>query len=312
MRALVTGGAGFIGSHLCAALVEAGHEVRVLDDLSTGTPANLAGLGAVELIVARIEDRERCLAAMVDVDRVFHLAARGSVPRSLDDPLGTLRVNFEGTATVLEAARRAGVRRVVQTSSSSVYGELPGHPRSETAALDPRSPYAASKAAAEQLARAWAGSWGLEVVSLRLFNVYGPRQRADSAYAAVIPRFIDAALRGIPAEIYGDGEQTRAFSWVGDVVAGLLAAAERDAVGRAEIINLASDEVESIAGLHARIARLTGTSIPPRRGPGRVGDVRRSSADLSRARALLGWAPRVGLDAGLAATLAWHLERRAA
>jgi nucleoside-diphosphate-sugar epimerase len=312
MRMLVTGGAGFIGSHLCAAAVAAGHEVRVLDDLSTGLRANLDELPEVELLVGKIEDPERCAAAMRGVEVVLHLAARGSVPRSLEDPVATLRTNVEGTATVLDAARRAGVRRVVQTSSSSVYGLAPGHPRREAQPVDPRSPYAASKAAAEQLARAWHGSWGLETISLRLFNVYGPRQRPDSPYAAVIPRFIDAALRGVAAEIHGDGAQTRAFTYVDDVVAGLLAAASRPALGCGEIINLASHRTESIEGLHRRIARLTGVDIRPRRVPARVGDVPRSSADLGLTLELLGWAPRVELDEGLAATIAWHQQRNAA
>ncbi|MGB1276081.1 MAG: NAD-dependent epimerase/dehydratase family protein, partial [Nannocystaceae bacterium] len=205
MHVLITGGAGFIGSHLCAAATAVGHRVRVLDDLSTGLRRNLDGV-EVDLRVGTISDPECCDAAMKDIEVVLHLAARGSVPRSLQDPRGTLRTNVDGTATLLEAAQKAGVRRFVQASSSAVYGIQPGFPRHEALGLDPRSPYAASKAAAEQLARAWHASWGLETCSLRPFNVYGPRQRADCAYAAVVPKFIQAALSKTPAEIHGDGQ----------------------------------------------------------------------------------------------------------
>jgi len=309
MQILVTGGAGFIGSHLCAAAIEAGHEVRVLDDLSTGRRDNLIHRSAIDLLIGDIQDPLSCAAAMEGVDVVMHLAARGSVPRSLADPIATLRTNVEGTAMVLRAAHEHGVRRVVQTSSSSVYGLSPGYPRHEATPLDPRSPYAASKAAAEQLARAWYGAWGLETVSLRLFNVYGPRQRPDSPYAAVIPRFFNAALRGVPAQIHGDGAQTRAFTYVDDVVNALLAVATNPTLGQAEIINIASEQCESVVGLHRRIARLTGVDVEPQHTDARVGDLPRSSADISLAREQLQWSPRTGLDEGLAATLAWHHQR---
>lgn len=309
MRILVTGGAGFIGSHLAAAAVGAGHEVRVLDDLSTGRRDNLAHSAQIELRIGDIQNPLSCAAAMEGIDVVMHLAARGSVPRSIEDPIATLRTNVEGTAMVLRTAREHGVRRVVQTSSSSVYGLSPGYPRHEALPLDPRSPYAASKASAEQLARAWYGAWGLETVSLRLFNVYGPRQRPDSPYAAVIPRFFDAALGGVAAQIHGDGTQTRAFTYVDDVVAALLAVAESTSLGRAEVINIASENCESVVGLHGRIARLTGIYTPPLYVDERAGDVPRSSADISLARERLQWSPQISLDEGLAATLAWHRQR---
>ncbi|EDM75189.1 hypothetical protein PPSIR1_40969 [Plesiocystis pacifica SIR-1] len=308
-RLLVTGGAGFIGAQVCATAIAAGYTVRVLDDLSTGLRSNLEGLPGIELLVGDIRELACCEHAVRDVDAVIHLAARGSVPRSIDDPQATMRTNVMGTTNVLDACRRAGVRRVVQSSSSSIYGVVPGLPRREQQRPDPRSPYAASKLAAEHVAQAWHACWGVEVVTLRLFNVYGPRQRSDSSYAAVVPLFIAAALSGRPAELHGGGEQSRAFTYVEDVAEGILAALRSPRVGENERINLAHEACEPVRELHARIGALVGVDIPPRITAARRGDVLSSSADLERARTLLGWTAQTSLDAGLAATIAWHRER---
>ncbi|RMG13327.1 MAG: NAD-dependent epimerase/dehydratase family protein [Planctomycetota bacterium] len=302
MKCLVTGGCGFIGSHLVRELVERGEDVRVLDDLSSGRREHLAGLDA-DLRVADLRDEDALSGALAGIEVVFHQAAVPSVPRSLREPERTFSVNVGGTHRLLLAARAAGVRRVVIASSSSVYGDAEALPKHEELPPRPRSPYAAQKASCEALARAFSESLGLETVCLRYFNVYGPRQDPQSPYAAVVPAFVVRALRGETAEIHGDGEQTRDFTFVGDVVRANLRAAEAPGVAGA-VINVAGGREVRVLDLHAQIARLTGTVRPPVHAPPRAGDVRRSLACIERAAALLDWRPEVSLAEGLARTIA--------
>jgi UDP-glucose 4-epimerase len=280
---LVTGGAGFIGSNLTAGLIARGERVRVLDDLSTGRRANLAGLG----------------------DQV-DLGALPSVQRSVEDPVTSNAVNVGGTLHVLLAARAAGVRRVVFASSSSVYGDAETLPKVETMAPAPLSPYAVQKLTGEHYGRIAGPLFGVEVVSLRFFNVFGPRQDPKSDYAAVIPRFITAYLRGEPPVIFGDGLQSRDFTFVENVVeANLLAMrASREAVG--EAINVACGERYTLLELADEIGKATGRSLMPRHGPARKGDVRHSQASIEKARALLGFEPKVGFAEGLARTIRFY------
>ncbi len=308
---LVTGGAGFIGSHLVDALVGSGARVRVLDDLSTGRPDNLADRAdEIELIEGDVRDAGACRRAAAGVELLFHQAALGSVPRSLVDPATTLAVNVQGTANVLTAAREAGVRRVVYASSSSVYGDSPRLPKREGEEGEPLSPYAASKRMTEQLAAVLARCYRLPVVGLRYFNVYGPRQDPAGPYAAVVPRFLTAGLTGGAPQIYGDGRQTRDFTYVADAVcANLLAAAAPVVDGRA--LNVAGGRGVSILELARLVGRLTGNDRPPEHRPPRPGDVPHSTADLERARAELGYQPRADLEEGLAATRRYYAARLA-
>jgi nucleoside-diphosphate-sugar epimerase len=298
---LVTGGAGFIGSHLAGALLARGARVRVLDDLSTGRRENLPD--GAELVEEDIREIGACRAACAGMAYVFHQAALGSVPRSIADPAATVAVNVTGTANVLAAARDAGVRRVVYASSSSVYGDSDSALKREGGEGRPISPYAASKAMNEELADVFARCYGMEVVGLRYFNVYGPRQSPDGPYAAVIPRFLHACLAGEAPVIYGDGAQSRDFTFVEDaVLANLLAAgAPAEACGRA--YNVARGERTTVAELAERIREAVGCGLPPRHEPPRPGDVLRSQADPSAAEAGLGFRARVGLAEGLEKTL---------
>jgi UDP-glucose 4-epimerase len=302
-QALVTGGAGFIGSHLTDALLADGWRVRVLDDLSSGREENLAGArDRIELVRGDLRDpaiRERCLAG---VDVVFHQGAVPSVPRSVAEPLRTHDVNANGTLGMLESARHAGVRRVVYAASSSAYGDTVELPKVESMPANPRSPYALQKWTGEAYCRLYSDLYGLETVALRYFNVFGPRQDPKSEYAAVVPRFAVACLRGEPAVIYGDGKQTRDFTYVGDAVrANLLAAESPKASG--SVVNVAGGKRVSLLELLGAIGEVCGTKIPPRHEPGRAGDVRDSLADLGRARDLLGYEPQVSLRDGLARTV---------
>ena len=302
--ALVTGGAGFIGSHLVDALLADGWRVRVLDDLSSGREDNLADARArIELVRGDLRDgatRERCLAG---VDVVFHQGAVPSVPRSVAEPLRTHDVNATGTLGLLESARHAGVRRLVYAASSSAYGDTVELPKTESMPANPRSPYALQKWSGETYCRLSTDLYGLETVALRYFNVFGPRQDPKSEYAAVVPRFAVACLRGEPAVIYGDGGQTRDFTYVADAVrANLLAAESPKAAGA--VVNVAGGRRISLLELLAAIAEICGTKIPPHHEPGRAGDVRDSLADLTRARDLLGYEPQVPLRDGLAHTVA--------
>ena len=307
MRALVTGGAGFIGSHLVDALVAQGDEVAVLDDLASGYADNVNA--SARLIVGDVATGEDVRDAIEGAELVFHLAAARSVSRSVEQPISTDRTNTSGTLTVLEAAREAGVRRVVCTSSSSVYGGASDTPTPESAPLVPRSPYAVSKLAGEQYARVYSELHGLETVTLRLFNVFGPRQRPDSAYAAVIPLFIAALRSGVPAQIHGDGRQSRDFTYIDDTVSGYLAAATAPAEkcsGR--VFNIAGGGEHDLLELLSALERLLDVRIEPVHADPRAGDVRRSCADNAAARRDLGWSPTVGFEEGLARTVAWLSE----
>ncbi|MBI4543851.1 MAG: SDR family oxidoreductase [Gemmatimonadetes bacterium] len=302
MRYLVTGGAGFIGSHLAEELVNAGHRVVVLDDFSTGTRENLATvLEALELVEGSIVDPEVCARASAGADVVFHQAALPSVPRSVREPHTTHEVNATGTLNLLVAARDAGVRRVVYAGSSSAYGNAPELPKREDMEAAPLSPYAASKLAGEMYCRAFYEAYGLETVVLRYFNVFGPRQDPASQYAAVVPRFVSAALAGAPPVIYGDGEQTRDFTFVANVVRANLQAAAAAGVG-GEIFNIASGERISVNELWRRIRELTGAELEPVHEPPRAGDVRDSLASLDKAERL-DYQPAVGLSEGLERTI---------
>jgi nucleoside-diphosphate-sugar epimerase len=311
---LVTGGAGFIGSHLVERLLAGGASVRVLDNLSTGRPSILAfarGLPArrFELIEADLEDQGALRRALPGVEGVFHQAALPSVPRSVRDPLESHRVNATGTLALLLAARAAGVRRVVYASSSSIYGDGPELPKVETMAPRPLSPYAAGKLQGEHYCRIFHHLDGMQTVALRYFNVFGPRQDPASEYAAVIPRFLSALLRGERPVIYGDGRQSRDFTFVSDVVeANLLAlGAGEPAHGRA--LNVAAGRRVTLLELLDLLGGIVGRPVEPRFEPPRPGDVRHSQADASEARRLLGWQARVGMEEGLRRTAeAWEKE----
>lgn len=305
---LVTGGAGFIGSHLVEALLADGQTVRVLDDLSTGKMNNLEPFfDKVDFRKASILDLEAVCSAMDGVDYVLHQAALSSVPRSVRDPLPTHRVNAEGTLNVLLAARDAGVRRVVFASSSSLYGNPPAVYKVETLPTMPLSPYAVSKLAAEEYCQVFTRVYGLETVSLRYFNVFGPRQDPESEYAAVVPRFAAALVRGQRPTIYGDGEQSRDFTYVSNVVAANLAALHAEAAA-GEVINVAGGEKTTINSLAAALGELAGKNLEPIYEPTRPGDVAHSLADISKARRVLGYEPKVNVQEGLARSVAWYSQ----
>jgi nucleoside-diphosphate-sugar epimerase len=301
--ALVTGGAGFIGSHLADGLLAAGWRVRLLDDFSSGRETNIAHLrGSVELQRGDLRDAALLARVLPGVEVVFHQGAVPSVPRSVAEPERTNDVNVTGTLRVLEASRTAGVRRVVFAASSSVYGDTPVLPKVETMPPCPLSPYALQKYAGERYCQLFHRLYGLETVALRYFNVYGPRQDPNSEYAAVIPRFARACLAGEAPLVFGDGEQTRDFTFVGDAVAAnLLAADAPRAAG--EVMNVAGGRRVSLNQLLREIRELTHAQVEARYQPARPGDVRDSLADLSRARELLGYEPQVDLRTGLARTI---------
>jgi nucleoside-diphosphate-sugar epimerase len=304
---LVTGGAGFIGSHLVDALVARGARVRVLDDFSTGSRANLAHHGdSVEVVAADLRDEGACRRACEGTRWVFHLAALGSVPRSMRDPATTMAVNVGGTANVLAAARDAGVARVVYASSSSVYGDTPTLPKREGEEGEVISPYALSKRMGEQLADLFARCFGLETVGMRFFNVYGPRQSPEGAYAAVVPRFLAAARGGLPMEIHGDGEQSRDFTFVADAVDAMLLAASAPAAACGRAYNVAGGRRVTLNELAAMVGALAPGGPAPVHDEAREGDVRHSLADRTAVSAALGYAPRVELAEGLART--WEAE----
>lgn len=304
---VVTGGAGFIGSHLVEALTARGDAVRVLDDLSTGSPENLPA--SVELVRADLADAESVRRIVAGAAVVFHLGAIASVQRSIEDPPLIHRVCGTGTLNVLEAARREGVRRVVYASSAAVYGVPDGPVQSESAALRPLSPYAAAKLAGEFYLQAFTACHGLETVALRFFNVYGPRQRADSPYSGVIALFLAALLEGRTPTIFGDGLQSRDFVAVEDVVQALLLAAESPgASGR--VYNVGTGRSVTLLDLIAALNALLGTTVQPAHAPPRTGDIRHSRADISRAREELHYEPRVSLEEGLARTLRWYRGAR--
>ena len=303
---LVTGGAGFIGSHLVEALVGQGDQVRVLDNLSSGRMENLAAVeDQVELISADVQDVSACRQALDGVEVVFHLAALASVPASIATPAITHDACLTGTLRMLDAARQADVSRFVFASSSSLYGNRSDELQTESDLPAPESPYAAAKLAGEQYCHAFHHSYGLETVCLRYFNVFGPRQDPASQYAAVIPAFITAILQGESPVVYGDGEQTRDFTYVSNVVqANLLAASTAGVAGGT--FNIANGESTSLLELLDLLRELLDRPFDPRHDPPRDGDVRHSRADISRARDLLGYQPTAGLGEGLAPTIEYY------
>lgn len=301
-KTLVTGGAGFIGSNLVRALLERGDDVRVLDNFSTGNRANLEGLD-VEIVEGELRSYERVHNAVRGTETVYHLGALGSVPRSVQDPLTSSAVNVEGTLNVLLAARDEGVRRVVFSSSSSVYGSKTDLPVKESLAADPISPYGVAKLAAERYCVSFSRVYeSFETVVLRYFNVFGPRQSPFSQYAAMVPLFITAVMAGEPVTVYGDGEQSRDFTYVANVVdATMRAAHAKDASGR--IFNVAAGTPASVNGVADAISRIVGLPVEKSFAPPRPGDIRDSWADVSAARDVLGYVPSVGLEDGLRRTI---------
>ncbi len=308
MKVLVTGGAGFIGSNLVRALLERGDDVRVLDNFSTGNRTNLAGL-AVDVVEGELRSYERVHNAVRGAEVVFHLGALGSVPRSVQDPLTSGAVNVEGTLNVLLAARDEGVRRVVFASSSSIYGNQASLPLLESMAPDPISPYGVAKLAAERYCVSFSRVYSFETVVLRYFNVFGPRQDPRSQYAAVVPLFITAIAGGVPVTIFDDGEQSRDFTYVDNVVeANLLAANADGASGR--IFNVSAGAPTTVNELADTIGRLLDKEVAREYEPPRAGDLRNSWADVSEARQLLGFEPRAGLEDGLRRTAEFLLDRK--
>ncbi len=301
---LVTGGAGFIGSHIAATLLLRGERVRILDNFSTGQRENLAALAGAEVVEGDIRSYHIVRDMVADVDFVLHQAALPSVPRSVHDPITSNDVNVAGTLNVLAAARDAGVRRLIYASSSSVYGTNPALPKRETMLTSPLSPYAVSKLAGENYCRAFTQVYGFETVMLRYFNVFGPRQSARSEYAAVIPRFVQALVDGRAPVVFGDGTQTRDFTFIENVVAANLAACERDGGVVGQTFNVATGNPVSILELVRALGEVLGTAVQPAFQPVRAGDVPHSYADIEAARAGLGYEPRVGFLEGLRRTVA--------
>jgi UDP-glucose 4-epimerase len=308
---LVTGGAGFIGSNLAHALVARGESVRILDNFATGRDENIAELvekKQVDLVRGDITDVEAIERAVKGIDYVLHQAAIPSVPRSIEDPLGGDTVNVHGTVMVLDAARKARVKRVVYAASSSAYGEkAPGEAKVETMLPAPLSPYAAAKLASEYYLQAFYHSYGLETVALRYFNIFGPRQDPKSQYAAVIPNFVTAALQGRPATIYGDGHTSRDFCFVENAVeANLLACTATGAAG--QVFNIACGESTSLLQVIDVVAEIVGRRIPPVHEPPRTGDIKHSLADITKAREVLGYQARIKFAAGIERTIAWYRQ----
>ncbi len=309
--ALVTGGAGFIGSHIAAALVSGGLRVRIIDDLSTGHRENIGEIGGeIDFIQASLNDHKALSHALEDVELVFHEAAIPSVPRSVAKPKETHEASGNATFSLLLAARDQKVRRVVYAASSSAYGDQPELPKHEKMRPDPLSPYAVAKLVGEYYCQVFSRVYGLETVSLRYFNVFGPRQDPGSQYSGVISRFIDALLNGKQPTIYGDGKQSRDFTYVSNVVdANLRAAESTSAVG--QVINIANGERVTINEVFEMVKKLTGRAeLRADYAPPRTGDVRDSLADLSLARSLLGYGPHVGLEEGLRLTIDWWTSSR--
>ena len=301
-RVVVTGGGGFIGSNLVRALLERGDEVRVLDNFSTGNRANLDGLD-IEIIEGELRSYERVHNAVRQTDVVYHLGALGSVPRSVQDPLTSSAVNVEGTLNVLLAARDEGVRRVVFSSSTSVYGSSRQLPTTEDTPPDPISPYGVAKLAAERYSISFSRVYeSFESVVLRYFNVFGPRQSPLSQYAAVVPLFVTAIQAGQPVQIHGDGEQSRDFTYVSNVVDATISAGETEGAS-GEIFNIAAGSPASVNRLADTIGTILGKSVQKEYLPPRAGDIRDSWADLGKAERILGYRPAVGLEEGLGRTV---------
>lgn len=306
MNVLVTGGAGFIGSHLVEALVTRGERVRVLDNLATGHRENLASIASeIEFVEGDLRDPDTVQAAADGMEVIYHQAALPSVTRSVQNPAASHATNLTGTLNVLLAARDRGVRRVVAASSSSVYGNTPVLPKVETMAPEPISPYAVTKLAGEHYCRVFATIYGLSTVSLRYFNVFGPRQDPASQYAGALARFVSCARRGEPYPVYGDGEQSRDFTYVENVVRANLLAGDSAFDGGA-VLNIAFGARTTLNQIISLLNELTGQNLPVHYAPPRVGDVRHSHADISRARELLGYEPAVDVREGLRRTLDGH------
>jgi UDP-glucose 4-epimerase len=308
---LVTGGAGFIGSHIAAALSERGARVRVIDDLSTGYRENIDEIGGdVDFINASLTDEEALMRALEDVELVYHEAAIPSVPRSVANPRETHRASVDATFSLLLAARERGVRRVVYAASSSAYGDQPELPKREGMRPAPLSPYAVAKLVGEYYAQVFAHNYKLETVSLRYFNVFGPRQDPSSQYSGVISRFVSALLSDERPIIFGDGEQSRDFTYIANVVDANLRAAETVA-GIGQVINVANGQRITLNELLEVVKKLVGKGdVEPEYREPRVGDVRDSLADITRAREMLGYEPGVGLEEGLRRTIDWWKQSR--
>ncbi|NLX23013.1 MAG: SDR family oxidoreductase [Phycisphaerae bacterium] len=305
---LVTGGAGFIGSHIVERLVRDGHSVRVLDNFYSGKRQNLAPFASeIEIIEGDIRRPEDCKHACQGVEIVYHEAAVPSVPKSVEDPLTSHEANITGTFNVLMAARDTGCRRVIFAASSSAYGDLPDLPKRETACPAPLSPYAVAKLAGEAYLRAFRTCYGLETLALRYFNVFGPRQDPASQYAAAIPAFVSAILKGEPPTIFGDGEQTRDFTHIDNVVhANMLAAQTPNANG--QVMNIACGERVSVNQIIGLINQLLGKNVAPKYVDARPGDVKHSLADISLAREVLGYEPLLMFEEGLRRAIDWYRE----
>jgi len=303
---LVTGGAGFIGSHLAEALSARGDRVRVLDNLSTGFRSNMQSfLDKIEFLHADLLDTDAVVEAVEGVECVFHVAALASVPRSVDRPLDSHAHCTTATVNLLDAARQAGVRRVVYSASSSAYGDQPFSNKRESDFPQPISPYAVAKLSGEFYCRAFAATYGIETVALRYFNVFGPRQDPNSPYSAVIPRFITALMSGQPPVIYGDGLQSRDFTFVANVVKANLLAAEAPGVS-GRIFNAAYGRSTNLLTLLYVLGRLLEVNVPPRFDPPRVGDIRESLADITLARKFLGYEPEIDLEEGLRRSIEYY------
>ncbi len=305
---LVTGGAGFIGSHVAEALVHRGESVRILDNLSTGRRDNFASIADdVEFVQGDVADAVAVQRALQGVDGVFHQAALASVPRSVEYPLDTNTACVTGTVTILDQARRAGVRRVVYAGSSSAYGDQPNSSKRETDLPEPLSPYAAAKLGAEMYCRAFYHTYGLQTVTIRYFNVFGPRQDPNSPYSAVIPLFITTILRGGRPKVYGDGLQSRDFTFVENVVHGNLLAMDTESPDvPGQCLNVANGHSTTLLELIHALNEMLGTQVQPLFEPPRVGDVRESMADITRARKLLGYEPPVGFHEGLRRSINYY------
>ncbi len=307
-RALVTGGAGFIGSHVAERLVQKGYAVRVLDNLSTGFLTNLDGFrDSIEFMQGDIRDPNTCAAATAGADTIFHIAALPSVPRSMKDPISTHETNVNGTLNLLEAARHAGVRRIVYSSSSSAYGDTSVLPKVEDAEPLPRSPYAAAKLSGELYTLAYARAGLIEGVALRYFNIFGPRQDPNGPYSAVIPLLFRAVLTDSPVTLFGDGTQTRDFTHVANAVDANMLAADGPA-GRVngKVANVGAGSRTSLLELVAMVEEVTGQKIQVQHSAPRAGDVRDSQAGLERARSVLGYEPRVSVREGIAQLWGWY------
>ncbi len=304
---LVTGGAGFIGSHLVQRLLERGDQVRIADDFSSGKRENVpAGVDVVEGDVA---DPAVARRAVAGCEYVIHQAAIPSVPRSVKDPVGSHRANVDGTLSVLVAARDAGAKRLIFAGSSSVYGDTPVLPKREDMRPNPLSPYALQKLIGEQYCQMFTRLYGLETVVTRYFNVFGPRQQPGSPYSGVISLFVEALAHGKPPLVYGDGKQTRDFTFVGDVVTGVLACCQAPGVA-GEVINVAAGGRISLLELIRSLQRILGSDASPTFGPAREGDVKDSQADIAKARKMLNFSPSVPFEEGLRETVAWFETRR--